>query len=90
MVKNIMWIAYVISDETEFHLHQHSPVVNQKDDSNKRNSFLMLVVVEPFRENKLADDWRVVNLEQFLAKSEKLIIIFLLSPSAGLISSIFP
>lgn len=50
----------------------------------------MLVVVEPFRENKLADDWRVVNLEQFLAKSEKLIIIFLLSPSAGLISSIFP
>ena len=30
MVKNIMWIAYVISDETEFHLHQRSPVVDFK------------------------------------------------------------
>ena len=49
-----------------------------------------MLVVEPFCENKLADDWRVVNLQQFLAKSEKLIIIFLLLPSAGLISSIFP
>lgn len=61
MVKNIMWIAYVISDETEFHLHQHSPVVDFKRMiQTKGTLFLCLwwshLLVEP-------TNWRVVNLQ---------------------------